>query len=129
MVGGADASEGYDVHKIPKGPKTARFYEGLQDAPTDPGDVAAAAAYYVALVERKEADAARRRANSADPDCYDLAEQSNLRRLLIRWRKRVAGVDRRWNLAGARSGRLPVEQERQIRPPDPAWTEPLDKGK
>jgi hypothetical protein len=116
--------------KVPSAPGSARFYKHLPaHAPTDPLDVQGAAAYYVALVEARELDAERRKANAKDPECYNLSEASNLRRLISRWRKRVAGVDRRWNMAGGRAGRLTVEQERQIRPPDSAWTEPLDKGK
>lgn len=115
---------------IPKPPCSARFYAQLPQLPTDAADVPATMGYYAALLEARESDVTRRRANPTDPECLNDSEASNLRRLISRWRKRAAGIDRRWNLAGGRSGRLTVALEQRLHPPaDPAWTAPLDKGK
>jgi len=51
-------------------------------------------------------------------------QHQSLARLERRWRRRAAGLDLRWNLVGARAGRLNRDLETQTRPePDPAWSE------
>lgn len=56
---------------------------------------------------------------------FSRSERQGLQRLERRWRRRADGKDRRWNLVGARAGRLYKELEAQTRPdPDPAWEDP-----
>jgi hypothetical protein len=51
-------------------------------------------------------------------------ERANLQRLERRWLRRAQGNDPRWNLAGAKPGRLPrVLEATYQRKPDPAWSD------
>lgn len=57
------------------------------------------------------------------------AEWAGIRRLERRWARRVAGEDARWEVVGAKAGRLVRELEDALKPlPDPAWSAPLKKG-
>jgi hypothetical protein len=90
---------------------TAPFYAGLPAPPTTP-DLPAAVAYHAALTDRLD---------TLGPT-LSRVDLTNLRRLERKWRRRCAGDDHRWLVAGTRPGRLPriVEGSYQGRP-DPAW--------
>lgn len=101
----------------PRRPKYTRtFYAYLPPAPTTP-DAAAARAYWRATCQL------------LDKGGWTRGEWAGLRRLEKRWRRRVDGDDARWNVVGAKPGRLVSELESALKPPtDPSWDRPLAKG-
>jgi hypothetical protein len=78
---------------------SARYYALLPDARSiAAGDRKAAGEFVAALTELL---------NTALTPPWSSQERANLVRLLSRWTRRAGGHDPRWELIGARAGRLP----------------------
>lgn len=108
----------------PKNPKyAARFYDSIPIAPPTDNDRDAAARYARALAQLCDDDADR---HDDDPKKLTRAERASLIRLHNRWDRRALGLDARWLIAGAKTGRLRKTTEALYRkPPDPAWKDPI----
>jgi hypothetical protein len=102
---------------------TARFYRWLTlPAPytNDPRDADRYVRELAALCDRDRARCA------TDPDKLTRPERASLIRLHNRWERRALGLDTRWTIAGAQTGRLRRATEAlYARQPHPAWKEKL----
>jgi hypothetical protein len=82
---------------------TAKFYARLPVKPLQ-ADRAAAVDYHAAITDVIDQDAAL---PPGDPAKLSRHDRHNLQRLERRWRRRAAGEDPRWMVAGVKPGRLP----------------------
>jgi hypothetical protein len=96
---------------------SAPFYAYLPAAPTT-SDRAAARRHFDAITDLLAVYDELAASGSFPPLSHQ--HRTNLQRLAHRWRRRAAGDDARWNLAGTRPGRLPKELEIK-REPHPLW--------
>lgn len=102
---------------------TARFYHWIETPPPTSNDPRDADRYARELAALCDQDGARA---ADDPQKLTRPERASLIRLYNRWTRRAVGLDPRWTLAGAQTGRLPKATEAlYAREPDPAWKEKL----